>query len=196
MEIMERCRKCGKNIKDFIKCNKCSSIYCNDCCTRQCPNCRCSSLIKYPQQSLNLNFDDLTTKNIFIEENQIIKEKNDENTIKINNENQLKPGKIICISKPRHCNKNYLKCSCCNNKLCSENRCYCYDCMEKNIKKLKLKNILINKKGNIAMKENNGKIIYCCKYPFNSKICTSDNICPDCLDLNNNLNIYKNLIEN
>ena len=69
--------------------------------------------------------------------------------------------------------------------------------MAKNIKKTKFKNKLINKKGHIATQiQKNGKIIYCCHYSFDSQICDGDNICPDCVDLNNNLNIYNNLINN
>lgn len=193
---MEKCSECENNICNYIKCGKCKSIFCKNCCSKKCLICKCSSLINYS----NVNQDNLytlTTRKIFAEDSRgIIKEKNDVKN-KVDSINEKFDCKIISLNKLKHCKKNYLKCSCCNGKRCDENNCFCFDCMAKNIKKTKFKNKLINKKGHIATQiQKNGKIIYCCHYSFDSQICDGDNICPDCVDLNNNLNIYINLINN
>ena len=191
---MKNCFKCNKNINEYIKCNKCEAKFCNNCYNERCSNCKCSSLSHFSKENfMNLSFDEtLTTKNIYAQGNDgIIREIKNEKK-----KNEFVQGEIKSLNPLTHCKIKLLNCSCCKGKKCDKNNCFCVECMRKNIKKIKLSKALINKKGRIATTiKKNGKIIYCCRGSFDSKICNENNICPECLDLNKNLDIYKNLIE-
>ena len=197
---MENCKECKKNVEEYIKCDKCLSIFCSDCCKERCRNCKCSTLYHCSKEKqISLSVDDtLTTKNIYVlDKDGIIREINNKDSKSEKKNNEFVQGGMISLNKFRHCKKKILNCSCCKGKKCDKNYCFCYDCMQKNIKKIKLPKALINKKERIATRiEKNGKIIYCCRGSFDSKICNENNICPECLDLNNNLDIYQNLFKN